>query len=41
MKPDGIAYTGRHNDEGLCYALFDSEPISVMEESRGINLDQN
>ena len=38
-KPDGIAYYARHDDEELCFALFDHAQVS--EESREVRLDQN
>lgn len=40
-KPDGIAYTARHDDEALCYALFDRAAPFISEVSRDIDLDQN
>lgn len=40
-RPDGIAYTARHDDEALCYALYDHKPTYVEEVSRDINLDQD
>jgi hypothetical protein len=40
-KPDGIAYTARHDDEAVCYALFDYDPVCVAEESRDIDIDQD
>ena len=39
--PDGIAYTARHDDEALCYALFDRPPACVVEYSRDASLDQD
>ena len=39
--PDGIAYTARHDDESLCYALFDREPPLVAAFGRETNLDQD
>jgi RES domain len=38
-KPDGIAYYARHDDEELCFALFDHAQVS--EGSREVRLDQN
>jgi hypothetical protein len=38
---DGIAYTARHDDEALCYALFDGGPDPVVEVDRVIDLDQD
>jgi RES domain len=40
-KSDGIAYTARHDDEAVCYALFDHDPVSVVEASRDMNIDQD
>ncbi len=40
-KPDGIAYTARHDDEAVCYALFDHSPAPVVEESRNMDIDQD
>jgi hypothetical protein len=40
-KPDGIAYTARHDDEALCYALFESESVCVEEVSREMDIDQD
>ena len=37
----GIAYTARHDDEALCYALFDSDPDPVVEIDRETKLDQD
>lgn len=38
--PDGIAYTARHDDEALCYALFERLPAPVEEAERQTELDQ-
>lgn len=38
---DGIAYTARHDDEALCYALFDGRPDFVTEIDRMTDLDQD
>jgi hypothetical protein len=38
-KADGIAYYARHDDEELCYALFDHTPESVAVEDREADLD--
>ena len=40
-KPDGIAYTARHDDEAICYALFDRAPVCLVEESRHMDIDQD
>jgi len=34
LHPDGIAYYARHDDEGLCYALFDRAHGAVREIDR-------
>jgi len=41
LRPDGIAYYARHDDEGLCYAIFDRARSSVRELDRATNLDQD
>jgi hypothetical protein len=41
LHPDGIAYYARHDDEGLCYALFDRAHGAVREIDRETNLDQD
>jgi hypothetical protein len=41
LRPDGIAYYARHDDEGLCYAIFDRERSSVREIERETNPDQD
>ena len=38
---DGIAYNARHDDEELCYALFDVDPIPVAEIDHETDLDQD
>jgi hypothetical protein len=38
-QPDGIAYRARHNDDAICYALFDHASSPVQEQSRDTNLD--
>jgi len=40
-QPDGVAYNARHDDEALCYALFDRASASVVEESREEDIDQD
>ncbi len=37
----GIAYHARHDDEALCYALFDSSRPLVQESERRLDLDQD
>jgi len=41
IQPDGIAYNARHDDETMCYALFDLAPPCVEEESRHADIDQD
>lgn len=41
LRPDGIAYYARHDDEALCYAIYDRARVSVREIDRQINLDQD
>jgi hypothetical protein len=41
IRPDGIAYNARHDDEALCYALFDTTPICVEEEAWFTDIDQD
>lgn len=38
---DGIAYNARHDDERLCYAIFDRGPPAAEELDRDVDLDQN
>ena len=38
---DGIAYQGRHDDQEVCYALFDRAADRVIDESRISDLDDN
>ncbi len=38
---DGIAYTARHDDEELCYALFDGRSNPVAEIDSVTNLDRD
>lgn len=38
---DGIAYHARHDDEALCYAIFERAAPAVREFSRQIDLDQD
>ena len=40
-KPDGIAYTARHDDESICYALFDHLPLCVGEHAREMDIDRD
>jgi hypothetical protein len=41
VRPNGIAYYASHDDEALCYAIFDRARGSVREREREINLDQS
>jgi len=41
IQPDGIAYNARHDDEAMCYALFDLASPCVEEESRYADIDQD
>ena len=41
LKADGIAYTARHDDEALCYALFEGSTEPVEEVRRITDLDQD
>lgn len=38
---DGIAYNARHDDEALCYALFERAAGAVREATQIIDLDQD
>lgn len=38
---DGIAYHGRHDDETLCYAIFDRAADAIREAHREVDLDAN
>lgn len=38
-QPDGLAYRSRHDDDAICYALFDRAPPPVEEVSRETDLD--
>ena len=41
QKIDGIAYHARHDDQEVCYALFDRAADRIVEESRMVDLDDN
>ena len=41
VRADGIAYTARHDDEALCYAVFDGGAASVEAISQETDLDQD
>lgn len=38
---DGIAYTARHDDHQVCYAIFQRAEHAIAEDSRETVLDQN
>lgn len=38
-QPDGVAYRSRHDDDAICYALFDRGPLPVEEVSRETDLE--
>lgn len=38
-RVDGIAYHGRHDDETLCYAIFDRARDAIREVRRELDLD--
>jgi hypothetical protein len=37
----GIAYHARHDDEALCYAIFDRTRSAIKEVERETDLDKN
>jgi hypothetical protein len=41
VNAHGIAYYARHDDEALCYAIFDRASASIAEIGREANLDQD
>ncbi len=41
VKAHGIAYYARHDDEALCYAIFDRASAAIIEVGRETNLDQD
>jgi hypothetical protein len=41
IAADGIAYHARHDDEALCYAIFDRAGAAVAEVERETDLDQD
>jgi hypothetical protein len=41
VRPDGIAYHARHDDEALCYAFFDRAGAAIREARRETDLDQD
>ena len=40
IAADGIAYHARHDDEALCYAIFDRAGAAITEVGRETDLDQ-
>lgn len=38
---DGIAYNARHDDEALCYAIFERATSAIREVARKLDLDQD
>jgi hypothetical protein len=40
-QADGIAYHARHDDEALCYAIFDRARDAFVETERRTDLDQD
>jgi hypothetical protein len=40
-RADGIAYYARHDDEALCYAIFDRARDAFVETERRTDLDQD
>jgi hypothetical protein len=41
VSAHGIAYYARHDDEALCYAIFDRASASIAELGREADLDQD
>lgn len=41
MRADGIAYNARHDDEQLCYAIFDRARRAIKVAARERNLDMD
>lgn len=37
----GIAYYARHDDEALCYAVFDRARAAITEKDRETDLDKD
>ena len=38
---DGIAYRARHDDDAVCYAIFDRAESAIEEASRDLDLDKD
>lgn len=41
VKADGIVYTARHDDEELCYAIFERAKDAIVTVDRRLHLDDN
>lgn len=41
VTADGIAYYSRHDDEELCFAIFDRAGSAIVEVTRETDLDQD
>jgi hypothetical protein len=41
IQPDGVAYNSRHDDEALCYAIFERASLYIEEHSRETDIDQD
>ena len=41
IHADGIAYTARHDDSAICYAIFQRAISGIEEVGRDIDLDEN
>jgi hypothetical protein len=40
-SPDGIAYRSRHDDNQICFAIFDRARTAILVNTREPDLDQN
>lgn len=40
-RPDGIAYRARHDDDAICYAIYDRGASPLREETREMDIDQD
>jgi hypothetical protein len=41
LRPEGVAYNARHDDEALCHAPFDRVAANIEEYSREADMDQD
>jgi hypothetical protein len=41
IRPSGIANYARHDDEALCYTIYDHAAAAVVEERRETHLDRD